>query len=290
MSNSSRPAAISGLSEIAGEYRFLLCDVWGVLHNGVRGYAPAADALGRFRRNGGHVVLVTNAPRPAPEVAKILERFAVGADAYDTIVTSGEAARLLLEKQPQAKIYHLGPERDLPNYDGLPNLLVGEDEADLIACTGLFDDTVETPDDYRDQLARLAKRGVPMLCVNPDRVVERGGDLVWCAGALADIYQALGAPTMIVGKPYAPIYAMALDSFAKLAGAPVDRREVLAIGDAAPTDVRGAYDQGLDVLFVTGGIHIAEFGERGGTHAGAVADFLAAQGLGARNFVDYLKW
>jgi HAD superfamily hydrolase (TIGR01459 family) len=220
----------------------------------------------------------------------MLARFKIDPASYDEIVTSGEVARLILKKQPAARIYHLGPDRDRPIYDGLPNMFVDEAEADLISCTGLFDDTKETPDDYRDQLARLAKRKVPMLCVNPDRVVERGGDLVWCAGALADVYEAYGGSTAIVGKPYAPIYDMALDRFATLAGAPVSKGEVLAIGDSAPTDVRGAHDQGFDVLFVTGGIHIAEFGDHGGTNEGAVGDFLAAAGLGARNFIDYLKW
>jgi HAD superfamily hydrolase (TIGR01459 family) len=290
MSNSSRPAAISGLSEIAGEYRFILSDVWGVLHNGVRGYEAAADALARFRAQGGRVVLITNAPRRARQIVEMLARFKIDPASYDEIVTSGEVARLILKKQPAARIYHLGPDRDRPIYDSLPNLFVAEAEADLISCTGLFDDTKETPDDYRDQLARLAKRKVPMLCVNPDRVVERGGDLVWCAGALADVYEAYGGSTAIVGKPYAPIYDMALDRFATLAGAPVSKGEVLAIGDSAPTDVRGAHDQGFDVLFVTGGIHIAEFGDHGGTNEGAVGDFLAAAGLGARNFIDYLKW
>jgi HAD superfamily hydrolase (TIGR01459 family) len=290
MSNSSRPAAISGLSEIAGDYRFILSDVWGVLHNGVRGYEAAADALARFRAQGGRVVLITNAPRRATQIVEMLARFKIDPAAYDKIVTSGEVARLILKKQPAARIYHLGPDRDRPIYDSLPNLFVAEAEADLISCTGLFDDTKETPDDYRDQLARLAKRKVPMLCVNPDRVVERGGDLVWCAGALADVYEAYGGSTAIVGKPYAPIYDMALDRFATLAGAPVSKGEVLAIGDSAPTDVRGAHDQGFDVLFVTGGIHIAEFGDHGGTNEGAVGDFLAAAGLGARNFIDYLKW
>jgi HAD superfamily hydrolase (TIGR01459 family) len=289
MSN-SRPAAIAGLSEISADYRFILCDVWGVIHNGVRGYPAAADALVRFRDGGGRVVLITNAPRPAKQIFEMLARFEVDPAAYDDIVTSGEAARLLLKKQPQARIYHLGPDRDRPIYDGLPNPIVGEAEADLISCTGLFDDTKETPDDYRDQLARLAKRKVPMLCMNPDRVVERGGELIWCAGALADVYEALGGSTVIVGKPYAPIYDMALGRFAALAGAPVDRSLVLAIGDSAPTDLRGANEQGIDALFVTGGIHVGEFGEHGGTHEGAVGDFLSATGVGARNFIDYLKW
>lgn len=288
MSNASRPSAISGLSEIAAQYRFILCDVWGVIHNGVKGYPPAADALARFRAGGGRVVLLTNAPRPWVQIVEMLDRLKVDAAAYDEIVTSGEVARVLIERQPQAKIFHLGPDRDRPIYDGLPNPIVGEAEADLIACTGLFDDTTETPDDYADQLRRLAKRGVPMLCMNPDKVVERGGELIWCAGALADVYDALGGTTVTVGKPYAPVYEMALGRL--FAGEPVDKAQVLAIGDGAPTDIRGAFEQGIDVLFVTGGIHVGEFRQHGATNAEAVGDFLAASGLGAKNFIDYLKW
>ncbi len=290
MSNSSRPVAISGFSEIAARYRFVLCDIWGVLHNGVKGYPAAAAALMRYREGGGRVVLITNAPRPRRQIAEMLDRFKVDASAYDDLVTSGEVARVFLQKRPEAKIFHLGPDRDRPIYDGLPNRIVDEADADFIACTGLFDDTIETPDDYADQLARLAKRGLPMLCMNPDKVVERGGQLIWCAGALADVYEALGGSTVTIGKPFAPIYEMALERFATIAGAPVDKSLVLAIGDSAPTDLRGARDQGIDALFVTGGIHIGEFGEHGGTDAGAVGDFLAASGLGARAFIDYLKW
>jgi HAD superfamily hydrolase (TIGR01459 family) len=290
MTNSPDPAAISGLSEIADDYRFILCDVWGVLHDGLHAYSAAVDALVRFRTAGGRVILITNAPRPGPKVVEQLDRLGVARAAFDDIVTSGDVARSFLSARAGAKLYHLGPERDRPIYAGLANPLVDENSATLISCTGLFDDTVETPDDYAERLERLANRGLPMLCVNPDRVVERGNQLVWCAGALAERYAALGGETIIVGKPFAHIYDTALGRLASLAEGDVARQSVLAIGDGAATDLRGAFDQNIDILFVTNGIHAAELGPRDKPDPALVREFLAAAGLGARNFISRLSW
>lgn len=290
MSNTSRPIGITGLSEISAGYAFILCDVWGVVHNGVRSNPTAVDALVRYRGAGGRVVLITNAPRPSSVVFNQLDRLDVDRDAYDDIVSSGDVARKYLEDRQEARIYHLGPDRDLPIFAGLPNALVDQAEADLICCTGLFDDVSETPDDYVDQLDRLAKRGLPMLCINPDKVVERGDRLLWCAGALAERYEALGGKTIVVGKPYAPIYDMALNRLKELAARDLDRESVLAIGDGAPTDLRGAVDQAIDVLFVTDGIHAGEFGPRDAPDPTSVHRFLAAADLGAKNFMSRLAW
>lgn len=290
MSNSPRPAGISGLSEIAGNYTSILCDIWGVVHNGLSAYRPAVDALARFRASGGRVLLITNAPRPKEVIAGQLDGLGVERAAYDDIVTSGEVARDFLAKRPEARIFHLGPERDRPIYAGLSNVLVDQDAADLISCTGLFDDNRESPDDYVERLTLLAGRGLPMLCANPDKVVERGDRLVWCAGALAERYAALGGETIIVGKPHAPIYGVALDRLGEILGRPVATSEVLAIGDSVSTDIRGAFDQGIDVLFITDGIHTAEFGRRDAPDPAAVHRFLADAGLGARNFAIRLAW
>lgn len=290
MGNSPRPAAISGLSEIADDYRYILCDVWGVVHNGLNAHSAAVDALIRFKASGGRVLLITNAPRPAAKVVEQLRRLGVDPGAYDDIVSSGDVARAFLSARPGARIFHLGPDRDLPIYEGLGNPIVGEDAATIISCTGLFDDTVETPDDYADRLERLANRGLPMLCVNPDKVVERGDQLVWCAGALAERYAAFGGKTVIIGKPYAEIYDAALDRLARIVECGIARESVLAIGDGAATDLRGAYDQAIDILFVTDGIHAAEFGQGDSPDANLVHSFLAADELGARNFIKRLSW
>lgn len=290
MTNSPDPTAISGLSEIADDYRFILCDVWGVLHDGLHAHPAAVDALVRFRTSGGRVILITNAPRPAAKVVDHLDRLGVERAAFDDIVTSGDVARAFLAGRAGAKIFHLGPDRDRPIYAGLANPLVDENSATLISCTGLFDDTVETPDDYAERLERLANRGLPMLCVNPDRVVERGDQLVWCAGALAERYAALGGETIPVGKPFAPIYEAAIERLASLAERDVARQSVLAVGDGVATDLRGAFDQNIDILFVTDGIHAAEFGSEDNPDPGLVREFLSAADLGARNFISRLSW
>jgi HAD superfamily hydrolase (TIGR01459 family) len=236
------------------------------------------------------VVLITNAPRPAAKVVQQLDRLGVARAAFDDIVTSGDVARAFLAGRVGAKIFHLGPERDRPIYSGLANPLVDENSATLISCTGLFDDTVETPDDYVERLERLANRGLPMLCVNPDRVVERGDQLVWCAGALAERYAALGGETITVGKPFAPIYDAAIERLASLTERDIARQSILAIGDGVATDLRGAFSQNIDILFVTDGIHAAEFGPGDNPDPRLVREFLSTADLGARNFISRLSW
>jgi HAD superfamily hydrolase (TIGR01459 family) len=283
---SELPKQITGLNEIAGDYRALFCDVWGVLHNGVRAFPGTIDALSNYRREtGGTVVLVTNAPRPATAIADQLAAFGVPDDAYDSIVTSGDVTRAAVAARPGARVYHLGPERDLGYYDGLEVTLVGAADAELISCTGLFDDTTETPEDYREQLSDFAGRGLPMVCANPDIVVERGDELVFCAGALARLYEELGGGVTLSGKPHPPIYEAAMAN----AGLS-DRSQALAVGDGLPTDVRGACNAGIDVLFITGGIHSEDFGPVLEPDPEKVRARLAAEGLTARAFMPVLAW
>jgi len=290
MANTTHPPRIRGLSDIAGDYRYLLCDAWGVLHNGLRAYPEAGEALVRAREEGVVAFVLTNAPRPKAEVAKQFARFGVDPAAYDDIVTSGEAARGHLAAQAGTRAHYIGPERDLVLLDGLGLELVGEAEAEIIACTGLFDDDRETPEDYDARMAGWAARGLPFVCANPDKVVERGDRILWCAGALAERYQALGGEAVLFGKPHAPIYEAALARFAAFVGEPVDPAAVLAIGDAAETDLRGANEAGLDVLFVTAGIHAETFGARGDPDGAAVTSFLAGHGLGAQAYLPHLVW
>ena len=289
--NTPDPDPIAGLAELAPLYRHLLCDVWGVVHDGVTAFPAAGEALARFRAGGGHVVLITNAPRPRQAVLKQLDRLGVDRAAYDDVLTSGEVSRGFLAARPGVKVLYVGPERDLALFDGL-DVIVTETaaEANLIACTGLFNDETETPEDYDERLAAWNALELPMLCVNPDRVVERGPKLVWCAGAIADRYAEIGGETVIIGKPHAPIYATALRRLADLAHAPVEKGAVLAIGDGIETDVRGAFQAEIDVLFVAGGIHAELFGDRSAPAAEAVGSFLTDCGLGARAFIPRLVW
>jgi HAD superfamily hydrolase (TIGR01459 family) len=258
MLHAAAPPVIDGIGPLLSRYDLLLCDVWGVVHNGRTAHPQAVDALKRARAAGTTVLLITNAPRPGAVIERQIVHFAVPRDCYDTIVASGDVTRDELRRRPGVKIFHLGPERDMPNYEGLDLTLVSVEQAELVVCTGFFDDTVETPDDYREMLARVRQRGLPMICANPDIVVERGDQLVWCAGALARDYEAIGGDVVYAGKPYAPIYHLALERATTLRAKAVGRDRVLAIGDGVRTDLAGAVRQNIDCLFVADGIHAAE--------------------------------
>jgi HAD superfamily hydrolase (TIGR01459 family) len=274
-----------GLKDVAGSYDALLCDVWGVLHNGVAAFPAAVEAIRRFRAERGPVVLLTNAPRPAASIREQIRGLDVPDAAYDAILTSGDVTRAVIGERPGARLLHIGADRDLPFYAGLDAKLVSEAEAELISCTGLVDDIAETPEDYRELLARLAARRLVMVCANPDLVVERGDRLVYCAGALARLYGELGGEAILVGKPHAPIYKAARRMLKELGG-----EKVLAVGDGLPTDIRGACDNGLPVLFVTGGIHAADFGPPDDPDGGRVTARLAAEGFRAEAYIPRLMW
>ena len=256
----SLPSVITRLEDVSDRYKVLLCDVWGVLHNGVRSFGPACDALARARESGKVVVLVTNAPRPAADVARQLQGLGVPDGTYDRLVTSGDATRRLIAEGAR-RVFHVGPERDLSIYDGLDVELVEEFEAQTVVCTGLFDDDTETPEDYQEMLRRLRSRNLPFICANPDIVVEKGDRLIWCSGALARDYGQMGGRTLISGKPHSPIYQLALVQAGEVLGAPVNVSDVLAIGDGMLTDIKGAADFGIDALYVSGGIHYRDYGD-----------------------------
>jgi HAD superfamily hydrolase (TIGR01459 family) len=267
---------IRGLSEISERYDAILCDIWGVLHNGVASFAPASEALVSFRRQGGAVVLITNAPRPSPRVERQVLRLGVPPEAFDAVVTSGDVTIALMEQQSSDRVLHIGPGRDLSLFDaaaeatGGRRKLVPLEDAQYALCTGLRDDETETPDDYEPELRAMAVRGMMMICANPDIVIHRGETLVHCAGALAHRYEDLGGSVVYAGKPHAAIYDRALALAERARGALIERRRVLAIGDGMKTDIAGATRAGLDALFVTGGIHRSLHGEAPGSPADPV--------------------
>jgi HAD superfamily hydrolase (TIGR01459 family) len=258
---SSEIPVIHSIDELGSRYAAWLVDIWGVMHNGHRAHAGAVAATRSFRGQGGVVVLLSNAPRPSAAVEEQLRRLGVPDDAYDAIVTSGDLTRHELAKHGDAKVFHLGPERDRPIFEDLAVRLVAPEDAELVVCTGLFDDETETPADYAALLAGLASRELSMICANPDHLVERGDRLVWCAGALAALYEGQGGSVVYAGKPHAPIYQLAFDTVGKLAGRPVPRREILAIGDGVMTDIAGATGLGLGSVFVASGLHAPENGD-----------------------------
>ncbi len=285
------PLLVPGLSALAPAYKAVLCDVWGVLHNGVAAFPKACEALQRYRaETGGKVVLITNAPRPSPPILDQLARLGVPRDAFDAVVTSGDVTRAQLQAHSDIPVIHIGPDRDHSLFAGLDLTLTDEAGAGQVVCTGLVDDERETPEDYRALLERMVARDLPLLCANPDIVVERGSTLIWCAGSLARLYEDLGGRVTILGKPHAPIYEAALARVAELAGAPVAKTDILAIGDGLPTDIRGAVANEIDVLFITGGIHGADFGPAGAPVESLVRKRLAEEGLSARAAIAGLVW
>ena len=264
------------LGEITDGFDVILSDVWGVLHNGVSAFPAATVALHEARKAGKTVVLITNAPRPASGVIETLRALGVPDDAYDRIITSGDVTRGLIAEGPK-KVFLLGPERDLPLLDGLDVENVGEAEAQSVVCTGFFDDETETPEDYTEMLKGFIARNVPMICANPDLVVERGERIIPCAGAMAAYYEQLGGEVRIAGKPHAPIYEACLAAAKEVRGAfAMDR--VLAIGDGMPTDVKGAIASGLNLLYISGGIHVAEYTLNGQTDEALLNAYLKGQG------------
>lgn len=257
---------IATLAEVAARYDALFCDLWGCLHNGVAAFPDAVAALQRFRTGGGTVVLLTNAPRPSPAVIRQLDHLGVPRDCWDLVVSSGDASReAMVSGLVGRKVWHLGPDKDASFFtdttDGLDVGLIERvplDKAEGIVCTGLFDDLTETPDDYRASLLYAKAKGLKMLCTNPDLVVDMGEQRVYCAGALAAEFAAMGGTALYFGKPHPPIYDLARRRLAALR--PVRDEHVLCIGDGIATDIQGGMAEGLDTLFLTGGIAAPEFG------------------------------
>jgi HAD superfamily hydrolase (TIGR01459 family) len=236
---SALPSLIPNFATLAPGYDVLLCDVWGVVHNGVTAFAPACDALMRARAAGATVIFITNAPRPNTSVARQIETLHVPRDTYDAIVSSGDVTRGVIEQRKGQTLFHMGPERDHSIFTGLDLAFAPLERADYVVCSGLDNDEVETPEDYRARLELMLKRKLFMVCGNPDVVVERGPRLLYCAGAIADLYAGMGGEVLYAGKPYRPIYEMALEKAAAAAGRQVPLNRVLAIGDSVRTDSPG---------------------------------------------------
>jgi len=279
---------LNGLSDIADTYDALVCDVWGVLHNGKEPFLAAAEALHKFRETRGPVVLLSNAPRLVATLMKQFEAIGVPQDCFDAVVTSGVAARDDLVWRSRDKtlpMLHLGPERDRDVFEGLNIASVEADAAEIVLCTGLYDDDHETPNDYAALLERLKDKRLTMLCANPDQVVQRGGKLVYCAGAVARAYEKIGGEVIYFGKPYAAIYDLALETMRKATGHTIS--QVLAVGDGMETDLKGANAMGFDALFIAHGIHAAELGEM---TAETLAQLFEKSGVKARAAMRELVW
>jgi len=274
------PRIVASLAEIAGDYDALFCDVWGVLHNGVAPFAPAVAALEAFRQGGGKVVLLTNAPRPRAAIEDQLDGLGVPRDAWDVVATSGDAARAaLFTGTIGERVHFMGEERDLAVLEPLRLVenpvaiqIVGISEAEGVLCAGPEDPTAD-PETWRPLLLSAKARGLPLLCLNPDIVVDRGDSREWCAGAVAKMYEEMGGTALYYGKPHAPIYGLAQQRLAAL-GVSIPGERILAVGDGVGTDVAGAMGEGLDCLFVTGGLAAEETKTATDPDRAALEDFL----------------
>ena len=284
------PDIVERFAPLARDYDVLLCDLWGVVHNGIAAFPQACDALVRFRAERGPVILITNAPRASESVQRILDRLGVPRDTYDAIVSSGDVTNGIVAARLPQSVFHLGPPRDSSIFAGLEIVFASAETADYVVCSGLFDDTVETPENYRALLAALRARGLFMVCANPDVFVERGDELVYCAGALADAYAALGGEVLYCGKPYAPIYEAALGRAAALRGAATPLKRVLAIGDSVRTDLKGAASFGVDCLFVVSGLHAEVAGGREAPDLSGLNAMFAAAGVAPKAVTRRLAW
>jgi len=280
---------IGRLSEISDAYDVLLCDVWGVVHDGVAAFPSASDALVDYRRRGGTVILITNAPRPAEPVRRQLLKLGASADAFDDVATSGEVTIRTIVERIDLPVLHIGPDRDLSLFDAAGKAAgrnpprTALDEAAYALVTGLRDDVIETPEDYDDELRAMADRSLPMICANPDLVIHRGDALVYCAGALAARFETIGGSVIYAGKPHPAIYQFALELAAKARGGPINAARVLAVGDGMKTDIAGAGRMGFDSLFVTRGIH------RNALHGASSDGQAEASGL-QRLYADHAQW
>ncbi len=254
---------IKSIDEIAHNYDALFVDLWGCLHNGLKPFDDAVEALRRYKKRGGKVLLLTNSPRPKSAVVKQLDQIGVPREVYDEIASSGDASQMgLTSGMVGNKVYHLGPERDLGFFNEIMDDVKGKievervplEEAEGIVCTGLFDDKTETPEDYRLTIATGVNKGLKLLCTNPDIVVDYGERRIYCAGAIAEAYTKAGGTSLYFGKPHSPIYQLAYSRLANLTGFEVDEDRILCMGDGINTDIRGAVAEGLDSLFITGGL------------------------------------
>ncbi|WP_299412393.1 TIGR01459 family HAD-type hydrolase [uncultured Sulfitobacter sp.] len=254
-------ARIAPLSELLDRYDGLLCDIWGVLHNGDAAFSDAVDALCRARASGRVVILITNAPRLSKDIYPQLARLGVPRESFDSIITSGDVTAQLIAKQPDAPLFHFGPERDSSILEGLTNPIVDHSDAKLCLLTGPLDDMIETTDIYHDLLEQMHENAVEMICANPDLVVRSGNRMVICAGSIAQRYGHLGGKVSFAGKPEQAIYEEALRRAASLTGRDIPKSRLLAIGDGLATDIKGAADNGLDAYFIVSGIHASEFDE-----------------------------
>lgn len=285
---------IEHFAEVSSMYDAAFVDLWGCMHNGVTAYEEAVQACRAFRAQGGKVVLLTNAPRPRASVATQLALFNVPEDCWDTIATSGDSARLALFSGAVGnKVFHIGEERDLPFFEPLHMVenpveisRVPLEDAEGIVVTGLFTSDGE-PEEYRAQLLYAKTQGLKLLCANPDVIVDRGDKREYCAGAIAKLYSEMGGESLYFGKPQPAVYDLARRRLAELDEVSDDR--IVCIGDGIATDVKGAVGEGLDVVFITGGLAAEETLTQRHPDPEALSNYLSSHQMSATYAMGYFR-
>jgi HAD superfamily hydrolase (TIGR01459 family) len=270
-------------------YPALICDVWGVLHDGVNAYSESNATLTRYREKGGKVVLLSNSPQVGWQIEALLGQLRVQRSVYDRLVTSGDLTILAARALNVKRVYHIGPERHAPLYENQPYARADFDRAEAVVCTGFFNDNTEELESYMPILEKAAARHLPFVCGNPDVVVDVGGTLMLCAGAIAQRYEGLGGQVIWAGKPKTMAYFAAQKEIDALNGAPVPKSDILAVGDGLETDMRGAQDYGVDRLFIVQGIHREDVAPDGKINPAKLEKIFAASGLTAQAAAYNLK-
>ena len=290
---------IDSLDQISEKYYVLFCDIWGCIHNGKHAIPSALEALSAFRKNHGYVMLLTNAPRPKSAIKIHLEKMNITEEYYDDITTSGDAAQLsMFSGTVGYNVYHLGPKRDEAFFSEYPKDISAKHsiarvplkKAEGIVCTGLFDDTYQTPEDYRLTIEHGVRNDLKLLCVNPDIFVDIGHQRVWCAGGIAEAFSKAGGESIYCGKPHRDIYKLA---FIKIKNFNLKTEpKILCIGDGIKTDVLGGVNEGLDTLFICGGLASNETGIdkiRDTPDRKKLNTFLTINNLNPTNSIGFLK-
>ncbi|HQT67166.1 MAG TPA: TIGR01459 family HAD-type hydrolase [Acetobacteraceae bacterium] len=248
---------MTGFAPIAAQYDGFIVDLWGVIHDGIKPFPGVIDCLTKLREADKRVVFLSNAPRRAASIARVLAGMGIAPDLYTGIVTSGEAVYLGLRDRSGEfadlgrVLVHLGPPRDRNLFQGLDLTEIDTPaDADFLLNTG--PDDHHPPDDasFFDPLLNASlEAGLPMICANPDLEIVRDGKRIICAGLLAQIYQARGGRVIQRGKPDAAIYQPVMALLA------TDPARTLAVGDSLRTDIAGAKAAGIDAAWVLSGLH-----------------------------------
>ena len=239
---------LNHLADIYKSYDTFIVDLWGVMHNGVKLNSKAMEAIDHLIKNKKKVVFLSNAPRPTSEVKKFLRKINMEERYFENILTSGEAAMLALQEHKYGKyFYHLGPERDNSIFFNIKDNNTTLEKCNFILCTGLFDNHENDISHYKTFLKDHTDK--KLVCTNPDLTVHRGDVEEYCAGSIASLFESLGGKVIYFGKPYKEIYKMCFTG----------KEKTIAIGDNFNTDIKGANNMNIDCIFISNGVHRAEF-------------------------------